>query len=325
MTVFCFSFYVFISIPNLEQIIKESKLCLDLSGVEVPLLTITEDVNDEEENSRKPVLIAAGRIHPGETNGSWVVQGFIEWVCGTSEEAAHLRQKLVIKVIPMLNPDGVIAGNYRTGLAGNDLNRRFAHTDEKLHPTVHFIKKYVEELTAKNTKIWAYLDFHGHSLRKNVFIYTPQFPFHSPEYYRVKVLPMILSKKTDMFRFHSCIFRISKGKMTTARALFAIDYGINNCFTIEASFAGYITRTRETKPFTTEALLEMGQHMGSGLSDYLKLLEEEDSLKQQQKIEALERKKIKHSMFQQQRMGKITKSLNNSSNVREERISWFNR
>lgn len=36
----------------------------------------------------------------------------------------------------MLNPDGVIFGNYRTGCAGRDLNRRFSNTDPILFPTV---------------------------------------------------------------------------------------------------------------------------------------------------------------------------------------------
>lgn len=40
-------------------------------------------------------------------------------------EAEMLRDKFVFKLIPMLNPDGVINGNYRCSLAGCDLNRRW--------------------------------------------------------------------------------------------------------------------------------------------------------------------------------------------------------
>ena len=36
----------------------------------------------------------------------------------------------------MLNPDGVIMGNYRTGTAGRDLNRQYRGTDKLLYPTV---------------------------------------------------------------------------------------------------------------------------------------------------------------------------------------------
>jgi murein tripeptide amidase MpaA len=39
------------------------------------------------------------------------------------QEAIVLREKYVFKIVPMLNPDGVIVGNYRTSLGGHDLNR----------------------------------------------------------------------------------------------------------------------------------------------------------------------------------------------------------
>jgi len=32
----------------------------------------------------------------------------------------------IVKLIPMINPDGVILGNSRSSLAGVDLNRRWA-------------------------------------------------------------------------------------------------------------------------------------------------------------------------------------------------------
>ncbi len=34
----------------------------------------------------------------------------------------------------MLNPDGVIIGNYRTGIAGRDLNREFKYPEKMLFP-----------------------------------------------------------------------------------------------------------------------------------------------------------------------------------------------
>lgn len=40
-----------------------------------------------------------------------------------SEEADFLRKSCIFKIIPMMNPDGVIHGNYRCALSGVDLNR----------------------------------------------------------------------------------------------------------------------------------------------------------------------------------------------------------
>jgi murein tripeptide amidase MpaA len=62
-------------------------------------------------------------VHPGETNASFIVEGLIEFLMSDEEEAIVLREKYVFKIVPMLNPDGVIVGNYRTSLGGHDLNR----------------------------------------------------------------------------------------------------------------------------------------------------------------------------------------------------------
>ena len=53
-------------------------------------------------------------------------QGFLRFITGASQEAETLRSRLIFKIVPMLNPDGVISGNYRCSLAGCDLNRRWA-------------------------------------------------------------------------------------------------------------------------------------------------------------------------------------------------------
>lgn len=46
----------------------------------------------------------------------------------------------------MVNPDGVIVGNYRTNLSGHDLNRKYHNPDDKLHPTVCAIKNLVSTI-----------------------------------------------------------------------------------------------------------------------------------------------------------------------------------
>jgi len=62
-------------------------------------------------------------VHPGETNASFIMEGFLEFIVSNDKDAKALRETYVFMVIPMLNPDGVIVGNYRCSLAGHDLNR----------------------------------------------------------------------------------------------------------------------------------------------------------------------------------------------------------
>jgi len=50
---------------------------------------------------------------------------------GTSMEAQLLRENFVFKIIPMLNIDGVLNGNYRVSLCGLDLNRQWANPSKQ--------------------------------------------------------------------------------------------------------------------------------------------------------------------------------------------------
>lgn len=123
----------------------------------------------------------------------------------------------------MFNPDGVIIGNYRTSMAGNDLNRKYMNPDHRLHPIVCAIKKLIQDLQQgtsnddrilnihegiepDNEDIVAFIDMHGHSRKKNVFIYGPQFPIHSDKYLRMRIIPKLLSEETSKFRYFSCRF-----------------------------------------------------------------------------------------------------------------------
>jgi murein tripeptide amidase MpaA len=71
---------------------------------------------------RKGIVISS-RVHPGETNSSYMMKGMIDYLIGPSLGARMLRDNFVFKIIPMLNPDGVINGNTRCNIAGVDLNR----------------------------------------------------------------------------------------------------------------------------------------------------------------------------------------------------------
>lgn len=47
----------------------EQKMCSSLSGLDLPLLTVT-DYTDNCKNNDKLLAIITGRVHPGESNSS---------------------------------------------------------------------------------------------------------------------------------------------------------------------------------------------------------------------------------------------------------------
>jgi murein tripeptide amidase MpaA len=47
----------------------------------------------------------------------------------------------VFKVVPFVNPDGVVNGHHRTGLYGVDLNRQWTTPQRETTPTVFHLKQ----------------------------------------------------------------------------------------------------------------------------------------------------------------------------------------
>jgi cytosolic carboxypeptidase protein 2/3 len=124
--------------------VSRNILCRTLAGNRCDYITITSRSNpgvDQTERSiqKKGVVISA-RVHPGESNSSWMMKGVIDFLISDCKEARELRDNFVFKIIPMLNPDGVINGNYRCSLAGCDLNRRWKYPSPILHPTIFHTK-----------------------------------------------------------------------------------------------------------------------------------------------------------------------------------------
>jgi hypothetical protein len=60
----------------------------------------------------------------------------------------------------MLNPDGVIHGNYRCSLAGKDLNRLWLNPSKTLHPEIYFCKRLIYNF-ASATNLVLFCDLHG--------------------------------------------------------------------------------------------------------------------------------------------------------------------
>lgn len=50
------------------------------------------------ENKTKRAVVVTARVHPGETNGSWMMEGFLEFLLGDSHDARLLRDTFVFKV-----------------------------------------------------------------------------------------------------------------------------------------------------------------------------------------------------------------------------------
>ena len=235
--------------PRIRTILRRKLLCRSLAGNRCDVLTITNPRHPPASpgaTAGKKYVVISARVHPGETNASWMMKGCIEFLVGDTPEAESLRDTFVFKVVPMLNPDGVILGSYRTGLAGCDLNRRWKEPDRGLHPTIYYAKALMERMRGER-EIAMFVDLHGHSAKSNVFMYGCDHnywgdgPGHGdrppPEPHRARLFPAKLGAECGSFSYTDCRFHIRRRKESSSRVVCWREF-TDRSYTLEASFGG---------------------------------------------------------------------------------------
>ncbi|KAG7481117.1 hypothetical protein MATL_G00063400 [Megalops atlanticus] len=254
---------------------RQQVLCDTLGGNSCPLLTITampeSSSNDHICQFRnRPYVFLTARVHPGETNASWVMKGTLEFLMSCSPLAQSLREAYIFKIVPLLNPDGVINGNHRCSLSGEDLNRQWQSPNAELHPTIFHTKGLLQYLAATQRAPLVFCDYHGHSRKKNVFMYgcsiketvwqtnvsATSYDLHEDLGYRT--LPKILSQLAPAFSMSSCSFVVEKSKEATARVVVWREIGVQKSYTMESTLCGCDQGKYKGLQMGTRELEEMG-------------------------------------------------------------------
>lgn len=117
------------------------------------MITITQFTGDQESVKYRKGVVLTGRVHPGESGGSYMIKGVIDYLTGPTLTAKILRENFVFKIVPMLNPDGVINGNSRCSLTGADLNRYWNEPNKTTHPTIYHTKAVIFKIFVDDTQI----------------------------------------------------------------------------------------------------------------------------------------------------------------------------
>ena len=126
--------------------------------------------------TKKKFIFISARVHPAETISSFMLDGFLDFITSNTDPKAQLlRSKYVFKIIPMLNPDGVVRGNYRGDANGINLNRVYENPDRSNFPTIWATKQYIQCLQ-KLGPLEFYFDFHGHANKAGSFLFGNWLP-----------------------------------------------------------------------------------------------------------------------------------------------------
>ncbi|CAF1931708.1 unnamed protein product [Rotaria magnacalcarata] len=262
-----------------RDVFQRDILCESQAGNSCFIITVTDE---SVPISEKKFVFITARIHPGETNSSYMMRGVLEFITSDDKIAQKLRSQLVFKIVPMLNPDGVIIGNYRCSLTGKDMNRNFRHPRKQTFPTIYHVKELMQSLQKEQHEIIAFCDLHGHSRKSNVFAYGcdgcdgPQPDMKN--FLSARILPFLMSRTApEMFAFDFCKFHIHRCKESTGRVVMWKEMLIKNSFTLEASFAGSSILAKP-RHFNIQDYEKFGQCICQSLRQYLDILSDSTRL-----------------------------------------------
>jgi len=199
--------------------------------------------------------VISARVHPGESNASWMMAGLLEAFTADTEPARRLRRTLMLKIVPMLNPDGVVLGNYRCSAVGVDLNRQWHEPHETKMPTIHALKRLLRGLVGTE-QLLLFCDLHGHSRKRNIFAYGCE-SLRGPTRLRERLFPRLLAD-CHHFSLGGCSFKVLKSKETTGRVVVWRQFATPHSFTLEASFCGADFGPGAGAHFNIGHLKEMG-------------------------------------------------------------------
>ncbi|CAH0602919.1 unnamed protein product [Chrysodeixis includens] len=227
--------------------------------------TIVSKIKTAEQKKRVVLIIA--RTHGGEPPSSFVCQGLLDFLLGSSEKALALRNNIVLEVIPMLNPDGVFLGNQRSDLLGGDLNRCWNRATSYAHPALVAVNDLLKKLASEKTvQLDFIIDIHGDISHEGVFVrgnsYDDVYRFE-----RHAVLPKFLGARIEAWRPEACFYNADSVLAGTARR--ALPTGSIDAYTVLVSLGG--RRLAPRGPYihyTEDAYTKIGKSLAKSLCDY---------------------------------------------------------
>ena len=122
------------------------------------------------ETTNADYVFVIGRQHPPEITGTMGLESFVETVAKNSSLARRFRRQFQLVVLPVVNPDGVEHGHWRSNLGAVDLNRDWRKFSQP--ETIETRDWLLHFLNAPGACCALFLDFH--STGTNVFYSVPE-------------------------------------------------------------------------------------------------------------------------------------------------------
>ena len=202
--------------------------------------------------AKRDAIILLGRQHPPEIPGAMAMRAFVDVVLGDSDLARGFRERFMLLIVPVLNPDGVANGHWRHNSGRTDLNRDWGIFGQ---PETRAIAALLDGMDALEVRPRLMLDFHATSFTTSALFYTQtDDEVTNPEGFAVNWLSAVATRIPDYAFDHE---PGPSDENPNSKGYFFRRYGIP-AITYEIGDAADRPRLLETTPvFAEEMMREM--------------------------------------------------------------------
>lgn len=184
------------------------------------------------------------------------MRGLLQFLLDRNDQRAKIaRDNYVFCIVPMLNPDGVYRGHFRTDSLGQNLNRYYVNPSLIEQPTIYATKNLIMSLHAAG-KLYFYLDLHAHASKRGCFVYGNSLDYR--QQLQSRIFPKLLALNSPIFEYDSCSFSdsnlkvIEKGQLENKEGAGRVAVHkathIAYCYTLECNYNAGSIRNKLTDP-----------------------------------------------------------------------------
>lgn len=241
-----------------------------VQGRDIDLLTITADP-DAPHPDRLGFWIIV-REHAAEVTGSWMLEGFMDFMLSDDPRAESLRDRSVTNVIPMINPDGVAIGNYRDNAMGVNLNVVWGHPASSECTEVAAVTDAIGAWVDEGNSFDLFVSLHSASAVTFNWAYHPSDDIHPPLAADPEGYPSELKRFLDIVEANAPDFLASEGVSGSTRADVSRQWAMFNYGVLSLLFEGTYAHTtygpHAGEVMTPERHRAIGRALGIAMHDY---------------------------------------------------------
>jgi hypothetical protein len=150
--------YTYLDSVETTSYVERQTLGYSVHDRPIDMISIT-DYSVSHDLKKTACLIS--RQHPMESPPTFLLTGLIDHILGESDFADYFRRDILLKIVPIVNVDGVAEGYSRHNVNGINLNRNWQTDFESEEPEVRAVHQNIDDYINSGGSIDFFMDLHA--------------------------------------------------------------------------------------------------------------------------------------------------------------------